>query len=284
MQQQVECLARFLEQGQSVTVLTGAGVSTASGIPGYRDRDGNWKHTRPVQFSEFVTSARVRRRYWARSFLGWRRIAGARPNPAHQALASLEANGLLDTLITQNVDGLHRRAGNRRVVDLHGRLDTVICLACKRPADRVAWQQRLADANPDWQGKGLGVRPDGDIDLDDDGCRDFRVPACDTCGGIMKPDVVFFGESVPKNRVAVATDAVARAAALLVVGSSLMVFSGFRFARQALETGKPIAILNRGRTRADDMAHLKIDGDCGDVLAKTLSHMNIAAPAAGHAM
>ena len=284
MQKQAEILARFLEKGQSVTVLTGAGVSTASGIPGYRDRDGNWKHARPVQYSEFVGSARVRRRYWARSFLGWRRIAGAKPNPAHEALASLEANGLLDTLITQNVDGLHHRAGNRRIIDLHGRLDTVVCLACKRPVDRLAWQQRLADANPAFQGESIGVRPDGDIELDDESCRNFRVPACDACGGIMKPDVVFFGESVPGDRVAFATNAVARAAALLVVGSSLMVFSGFRFARQALETGKPIAILNRGRTRADDMAQLKIDGDCGDVLAKTLTHLNIAAPAAGLAM
>jgi len=284
MHVEIECLARFLEQGRSVTVLTGAGVSTASGIPGYRDRDGNWKHARPVQFGEFVGSKRVRRRYWARSFLGWRRIAGAAPNTAHQALARLEANGLLDTLITQNVDGLHHRAGNQRVIDLHGRLDTVVCLACEQPVDRAVWQQRLADANPGWYGQSAGIRPDGDIDLDDDACQDFRVPDCDSCGGILKPDVVFFGESVPKDRVAFATDAVARAAALLVVGSSLMVFSGFRFARQALETGKPIAILNRGRTRADDMAHLKIDGDCGDVLAKTLSHMNIAAPAAGLAV
>lgn len=265
-------------------MLTGAGVSTASGIPEYRDRDGNWTHAKPVQFRDFVASASTRRRYWARSFAGWRRIVAAEPNAAHRALALLEAHGLLDTLITQNVDGLHHRAGNRHVIDLHGRLDRVCCMRCDVRVQRIEWQERLSQANPDWRDYATSIKPDGDVELAGKDHRDFRVPGCRDCDGIMKPDVVFFGETVPKERVAEAADAVARAAALLIVGSSLMVFSGLRFARQALEFGKPIAIVNQGRTRADDIADLKIDADCGAVLMNAIEQLNIAAPASGTAV
>jgi NAD-dependent SIR2 family protein deacetylase len=266
-------LASFLEEAGRVAIVTGAGVSTASGIPGYRDRDGNWKHAKPVQFADFLGSKRTRQRYWARSFAGWQRMSGAAPNTAHRALAGLEDSGFIDTLVTQNVDGLHHRAGSQKVVDLHGRIDTVVCLECESSMPRASWQAALQSANPNWQAGIASILPDGDADLgtvDSDG---FSVPGCHACDGVMKPDVVFFGEAVPRDRVRQASEAVSRSRGLLVVGSSLMVFSGFRFARQALEKRKPIAILNQGRTRADDIASLKLDADCGDTLEKTLQKL-----------
>lgn len=269
-------LARFLERAGPALVLTGAGVSTASGIPGYRDRAGNWQHAAPVQFQDFMRSEAVRRHYWAQSFAGWGRFAAATPNDAHQALVKLENAGLIDTLITQNVDGLHHRAGNRKIVDLHGRLDRVRCLSCHAGTPRRDWQQRLLDANPAWQSDVTDIRPDGDVGLNGDGVNDFRVPECDKCGGIVKPDVVFFGESVPGDRVEKAKAALARSGALLVIGSSLMVFSGFRFARLARDNAKPIAILNQGYTRADEMAELRLDEDCGEVLVESLRHLKAA--------
>ena len=262
-----ESLARFLERAERVVALTGAGVSTASGIPEYRDREGNWKHAQPVQFADFKGNPLTRRRYWARSFAGWRRMSTASPNGAHTALVELESQGYIDTLVTQNVDGLHTAAGNRDVVDLHGRLDAVRCLDCDWRADRQDWQRRLEDDNRGWQAAVRAVNPDGDVELDDNAYEGFEVPDCELCGGIVKPDVVFFGESVPRDRVERVSDAVRRAGALLVAGSSLMVFSGYRFAKLASETGKPIVIVNDGRTRADDIADLKLEGDCGDVLA-----------------
>ncbi len=259
-------LARFIARAGPVAVVTGAGVSTASGIPDYRDRNGDWKHARPVQYSDFMSRPEVRRRYWARSFVGWGRIANALPNPAHEALAALEAAGRVDTLITQNVDGLHHRAGSRSVIDLHGRLQTVVCMGCGNRAGREEWQEQLAAANPSWHPDTDFFAPDGDARLRDEDVSNFVTPDCASCGGFVKPDVVFFGENVPRDRVASAFDALDRATALLVVGSSLMVYSGYRFARRAAETGKPIAIVNRGRTRADGVAALKIDADCGDIL------------------
>jgi NAD-dependent SIR2 family protein deacetylase len=272
-----ELLARFIERAGSVTALTGAGVSTASGIPEYRDQDGNWKHAKPVQFNDFRARERVRSRYWARSFAGWHRVNDARPNRAHNALAGLEQAGLLKTLITQNVDGLHHRAGSQSVIDLHGRLDAVRCLSCDVVTPRGQWQQRLLSGNPNWRVVAGGSKPDGDVQMSDVDSANFSVPDCDACGGIVKPDVVFFGEPVPQQRVAAAKDALAGSGALLIVGSSLMVFSGFRFARFALEFDKPIAIVNQGRTRADDLAHMKFDGDCGDVLDSTLKRLNLGA-------
>lgn len=260
-------LADFLDAHARVTVLTGAGISTGSGIPDYRDRDGNWKHAKPMQFAEFKGALRGRRRYWARSFIGWQRMSGANPNPAHESLAALEARGHVELLITQNVDGLHSRAGSTRVVDLHGRLDRVICIDCGWRQDRPAWQATLEAHNPDWNRTVLAYKPDGDAVLEDEDTESFTVPDCPDCGGIVKPDVVFFGENVPRDRVTAGYAAVEESDALLVIGSSLMVYSGLRFPRRAEELGKPVAIVNRGRTRADEFAALKVDADCGATLA-----------------
>ncbi len=257
-------------------MLGGAGVSTASGIPDYRDEDGNWKNAQPVQYGDFVGNVSTRQRYWARSYAGWKRIATAAPNEAHRALASLERRGHIDTLITQNVDCLHQRAGSERVVDLHGRLDRVICLDCKTPMSRERWQRELAAANPDWDASVDYYKPDGDAQLSQADIEQFSVPECSACGGRMKPDVVFFGENVPKERVREAMDSIERTTALVVVGSSLMVFSGYRFARRASELGKPICILNRGRTRADDLPTLKIETDIGRTLSALDSDLSNA--------
>jgi NAD-dependent SIR2 family protein deacetylase len=259
-------LASFIARAGRVAVVTGAGVSTASGIPDYRDRNGEWKHARPVQYADFVSKPEVRKRYWARSYSGWQRISNAEPNRAHTALAALESAGTVDTIITQNVDGLHRRAGSRHVIDLHGRLQSVRCMGCGRITCRDEWQIELAAANPEWQPETDCFAPDGDAELRDEDVSGFVTPDCVACGGFVKPDVVFFGESVPRERVESAFEATDRADALLVIGSSLMVYSGYRFARRAAETGKPIAIVNRGRTRADELAALRIDADCGDIL------------------
>ena len=266
MPDQILELAGFLGDAATVAVLTGAGVSTASGIPGYRDQDGNWRHAKPVQFADFVAHSGTRQRYWARSYLGWRRFARAAPNAAHRALVRLEAAGAMDTLVTQNVDGLHQLAGSRAVVDLHGRLDAVCCLDCGLRAPREAWQARLAGENAAFEAEVTRVNPDGDVELGEGDHAGFVVPDCPACGGVVKPDVVFFGESVPRERVGQAMRAVERAAALLVVGSSLMVWSGLRFVRRAVELGKPVAIVNRGRTRADELATLRIDAGCEEVL------------------
>ena len=276
-------LADFLRRAGTVTVLTGAGVSSASGIPEYRDRDGNWKHAKPVQFADFRNSSAVRRRYWARSFAGWNRIRAAVPNAAHRALAALERLGICSHLVTQNVDGLHQRAGHRGVTDLHGKLDRVTCLECGHRVDRERWQLGLESANPGWDRRVAAFKPDGDVELVTNDEESFVVPPCNQCGGIIKPDVVFFGESVPRDRVATTTESIAGSGGLLIVGSSLMVFSGFRFARLALENGKPVAIVNEGRTRADDMAQLKIEADCGDTLQDALQHIDTRASVAGQA-
>lgn len=260
-------LARFVSRHPRLTVLSGAGCSTASGIPDYRDEMGEWKHARPVQFADFVGSAAVRQRYWARSYLGWARISGAAPNKAHYALADLERSGYVERLITQNVDDLHRLAGSRKVVDLHGVLRVVRCLACSAMIDRAELQDQLERRNAGWDGSATAYAPDGDAAVGRNDIVRFEVPDCVRCGGILKPDVVFFGENVPRDRVRDCTDSLQRSDALLVVGSSLMVYSGFRFVRQANAAGKPIAIVNRGRTRADDLAAGRFTGDCGELLA-----------------
>ena len=263
-----DALKSFLADAESLSVLTGAGVSTGSGIPDYRDRDGNWKNAEPIQFADFVKSSDYRRRYWARSYVGWQRFSQARPNAAHRSLARLESNGKIDTVITQNVDGLHREAGSSQVIDLHGNLERVVCLECAALSPRAEHQLRIRDANPAWHAEVFRYKPDGDAELAADSYASFRVPDCGNCGGMIKPDVVMFGEGVPRHRVARAMAAVERSSALLVVGSSLMVFSGFRFARHANSRDKPVVIVNQGRTRADDIATLKVDADCAAVLAE----------------
>ena len=253
-----------------VFALTGAGCSTASGIPDYRTDDGEWKGRPPVMIQAFRTEAAVYRRYWARAFAGWPRLAAATPNAAHRAFADWEAAGTLVQLVTQNVDRLHQRAGSRAVIDLHGRLDVVSCLNCDDCTSRASLQEAMAVANPAWRAKAVAA-PDGDADIDAALIESFAAPRCHRCGGLLKPDVVFFGENVPRERYDQACEALAGADALLVAGSSLMVHSGFRFVRLAHEAGIPIAILNRGRTRGDDLAGLKIEGDVGATLTAALA-------------
>jgi len=260
-------LAEFIGRHPRLFVLTGAGCSTESGIPDYRDENGDWKRARPVMFQAFVGDLPTRRRYWARSLVGWRRFGHARPNDAHRALARLEQQGRAEVLVTQNVDGLHQSAGSTAVIDLHGRLDQVRCLGCERRTDREQLQRRLLRLNPAWARLDARDAPDGDADLEGLDFSSFEIPACAECGGLLKPDVVFFGESVPRERVAAALQAVQRADAMLVVGSSLMVYSGYRFAQAASQAGKPIAAVNLGRTRADALLALKVNQPCVAALA-----------------
>jgi NAD-dependent SIR2 family protein deacetylase len=265
---EVEELGAVLRAGD-VVVLTGAGVSTDSGIPAYRDEEGQWKQSPPMQFRDFTGSELSRQRYWARSMVGWQRMAQAAPNAAHRALADWERRGSLRLLITQNVDGLHSSAGSERVVDLHGRLDRVVCLSCRRLSPRAQLQARLAEHNPDFLGQDFVARADGDVELSADYAR-FRVEPCEACGGVLKPDVVFFGENVPAPRVEQAMAALSGARALVIAGSSLMVFSGFRFARAASRLGVPVVVVNRGKTRADELSTLRVAGNVGEVFEQTL--------------
>jgi len=264
-------LSSLLAQGD-VVVLTGAGVSTDSGIPAYRDEEGRWKQPAPMQFRDFTGSELSRQRYWARSMVGWSRMAQAQPNEAHRALSDLERRGRLRLLITQNVDGLHSAAGSENVVDLHGRLDRVICLGCKSLSPRHELQARLVADNPEFLGQSFVARADGDVELAVDYER-FQLSACTVCGGVLKPDVVFFGENVPAPRVERAMASLEGARALLIVGSSLMVFSGFRFARAAARLGVPIAVVNLGKTRADELASLRLAGNVGELLQGALSEL-----------
>jgi len=262
-----DALQDFIGRHTRLFVLTGAGCSTDSGIPDYRDADGGWKRAQPVQFRAFMDEQATRKRYWARSLVGWRRIARARPNDAHHALSTLERQGRVGILVTQNVDRLHQAAGSSNVVDLHGRLDLVRRMGCERRIPREELQQELLTRNPGWVDLDAREAPDGDADLDGLDFSSFEVPACAACGGLLKPDVVFYGESVPRERVATAMQGVRDADAMLIVGTSLMVYSGYRFAREAAAAGIPIASVNLGRTRADELIALKVAQSCAAALA-----------------
>ncbi|CAN5150743.1 NAD-dependent protein deacetylase [soil metagenome] len=259
-------LLDFVAQHPRLFVLTGAGCSTDSGIPDYRDARGAWKRSPPVTYQAFTRQDATRLRYWARSLIGFRPMKQARPNRAHLALSSLERAGRVGSVITQNVDGLHSAAGSRAVIDLHGRIDAIVCLDCGTRSHRAAFQARLEAANPEWSELDAPVAPDGDADLENVDFSRFVVPACEACGGMLKPDVVFYGENVPAPRVADAFAALDAADAVLVVGSSLMVRSGYRFAIAAHERKLPIAAVNLGVTRADDLLSLKVDASCGPSL------------------
>jgi NAD-dependent SIR2 family protein deacetylase len=260
-------LQDWIAAHRRVFVLTGAGCSTASGIPDYRDEQGAWKRRPPVMIQAFRTQDAIYQRYWARGYAGWPRFTSAAPGEAHRAFASWEAAGTLSTLVTQNVDRLHQRAGSRAVIDLHGRLDLVVCLGCGQRMTRAELQERIAAENPGWTASFTSA-PDGDADIEDAAIASFVAPRCERCGGQLKPDVVFFGENVPRERVDAARESLAASDALLVAGSSLMVYSGFRFVTMAHELGLPIVIVNRGRTRGDDFASLKVEEDVGSVLAR----------------
>ncbi|MCA1454018.1 NAD-dependent protein deacetylase [Bradyrhizobium sp. BRP22] len=263
---QNRALEDFIDRHSRLFVLTGAGCSTNSGIPDYRDRHGNWKRTPPVTYQAFIGEHATQQRYWARSLIGWRRFGSALPNDAHHALARLEANGRSKILLTQNVDGLHQIAGSKQVIDLHGRLDTVRCLRCASTTPRSTFQDELARLNGGWLALEAADAPDGDADLEED-FSSFVIPSCQSCGGVLKPDVVFFGENVSRDIVATAKSHLDEADAMLVVGSSLMVYSGFRFVQMAAQKGLPIAAINLGRTRADHHLTLKVEDRCEAALA-----------------
>ena len=259
--------AREILLGKNVFVLTGAGLSTDSGIPDYRGEGRVARH--PMTYDVFMGSFEARQRYWARSYVGWSRIAIAQPNPGHFALAKAQQAGRVNSLITQNVDGLHSEAVSSDVIDLHGRLDRVICLGCKDVISRSTMDGFLEELNPNTsKDSSVEFTPDGDAEVE--GTSSFQVPSCQRCGGIYKPDVVFFGESVPLDRVAAANSAFEQSDAILVAGSSLTVNSGFRFARAANKVGKPIVIVNLGPTRADDLASAKIEVNTSIALERLL--------------
>jgi len=249
-----------------LVVLTGAGLSTDSGIPDYR---GPGSPSRaPMTYQEFVSGPAAQQRYWARSHVGWGRMKHAEPNAGHLTVAALDP----ELLITQNVDGLHEAAGSRRLVALHGRIAEVVCLSCRATSTRTSLHARLEALNPTFTDEHAAAeaRPDGDVDLDD--TEAFVVPGCAGCGGVLKPDVVFFGENVPAARVercyAAVDGLVSSGGALLVAGSSLTVMSGFRFVRRAAKAGTPVVIVNRGETRGDDLATYKVDGGCSEFLGE----------------
>jgi len=254
-----------LVSGGGVVVLSGAGLSTESGIPDYRGPSGRLRRQTPMTYQTFTGDAAARQRYWARSHVGWQTIAKAAPNAGHRAVAQLEAAGLVDGIVTQNVDGLHQAAGAHSVIELHGSLAQVTCLGCGERITREELHQRLHAANPAFRAEASAINPDGDVDLMNEG--DFRVVDCRAClGGMLKPDVVFFGETVPVDRVEAAYALVERANLLLVLGSSLMVMSGRRFVIRAVKLGIPVAIVNQGVTRADASATLTVDAPLGVVL------------------
>jgi NAD-dependent SIR2 family protein deacetylase len=262
----LDALAGLLVSAGNVLVLTGAGMSTDSGIPDYRGPDGTRRVT-PIHYGEFLDSVDARRRYWARAFVGWRRFAAVEPNGGHGAIARLQRAGALGALITQNVDGLHQAAGSRDVVELHGTLAVVICLACGARVRRTALDARIRSLNPDFDPEGREIRPDGDVDLREADLAAFVLPRCPQCDSdLLKPNVVFFGESVPKARVTRCYALTDAADVLLVLGSSLRVFSGYRFVRRAAERGIPVAIVTRGPSRGDAEATVRLDASLGEVL------------------
>ncbi|MCF8558253.1 MAG: NAD-dependent protein deacetylase [Candidatus Nanopelagicales bacterium] len=263
---------KALVQIGGVVVLSGAGISTDSGIPDYRGASGAAlrKHA-PMTFQAFIGDPEARHRYWARSHVGWPMMRDARPNAAHHAVASWQEAGVVTSVVTQNVDSLHTKAGSLEVVDLHGRLDRVVCLDCSIIESREVIAERLEAANPGWRHLTGAMNPDGDVDLTDADVRQFTMVSCTRCGGVLKPDVVYFGETVPRDRVVDAYARVDEAQSLLVLGSSLHVYSGRRFVLRAVERGIPVAIVNQGPTRADDVVDIRIDGSLGEVLVSALS-------------
>ncbi|AWW41528.1 NAD-dependent protein deacetylase [Streptomyces cadmiisoli] len=258
-----------------VLVLSGAGISTESGIPDYRGEGGSLGRHTPMTYQDFTADPRARRRYWARSHLGWRTFGRARPNAGHRAVAAFARRGLLSGVITQNVDGLHQAAGSETVTELHGSLARVVCLSCGAFSPRHELARRLEEANAGFEPVAAGINPDGDADLTDEQVGDFRVMPCAICGGILKPDVVFFGETVPPQRVEHCRELVRGATSLLVLGSSLTVMSGLRFVRQAAQAQKPVLIINRDPTRGDPHAVTRVALTLGAALSTVADRLNI---------
>ena len=274
----VSRLEDFILSSQRLFVLTGAGVSTESGIKDYRSEGvGLYATTtqRPTNYSEFLRSASVRQRYWARNTTAWPVFSSFKPNITHKFLATLEHRGRLHWLVTQNVDSLHHKAGSRRISELHGTVASVICLACHTMMPRDELQGKIFQENPNWSAKPEGMAPDADVFVAESAVRSFKTPHCDRCGGILKPDVVFFGDSVPKKRVEEITQRLEESDACMVVGSTLETYSSFRHVRHCSEVGKPVLILNIGPTRADHLADVKIVGRCGAAFQTLLDRGNI---------
>lgn len=270
----ITAMADLLRGGQ-VTVLSGAGCSTESGIPDYRGEGTAGRARAPVKFTTFVRDPMARRRYWARSAVGWKRLIEATANPAHHALVQMEKAGLLTGLVTQNVDGLHQKAGHQNLVELHGALEQVRCLACSALESREILQHRLLNLNPKLENLSGEANPDGGAELDDELVLGFEVATCAACGGHLKPDVVFFGESVPRDRVEKAYEWISESKALLVVGSSLTLLSGLRFVKRARESGQAVGIINIGPTRGDDLAKVKIEAPLGEVLPAIVAELGL---------
>ena len=272
----VEELQAVIQAG-GVLVLSGAGISTGSGIPDYRGPNGAYSRGhQPMTYQDFLRSEGARRRDWARSHVGWTTFSRAQPNAAHAALAEMEQIGIVDAVITQNVDGLHQSAGSSRVIDLHGRLNRVICLNCGAVQDRMEVHERLVEFNPDFSTHVERINPDGDYEIPNEQLVDFEIVSCLECQGILKPDVVYFGESVPVERVGSAFELVDSSSTLLVLGSSLMVYSGRRFVEHAHKNGKTVVIINQGETRCDHIADIRLDADVVDVAPNLMDQIRSA--------
>ncbi|HUG85347.1 MAG TPA: NAD-dependent protein deacetylase [Euzebya sp.] len=274
----VEPLVHLITDAAPLTILTGAGISTDSGIPDYRGTGVDRRRTPPITYREFMRDPAARRRYWARSHVGYRHVAAARPNGGHHAVTALQQAGLVGRVITQNVDGLHHRAGTTGVLGLHGRLDQVVCTSCADVRPRVEIGLRLAALNPGVEERAAAIAPDGDADLSRADSDRFRLADCRRCGGVLKPDVVFFGESMPRDRRDLAAEALAGSGGLLVLGSSLAVMSGYRLVLQAAKARQPVAILTRGPSRGDHLADVRIDAGLTEVLTEVVARVAVTAP------
>jgi len=268
MSDSINALLTTLQNQGPATVLTGAGVSVDSGLPVYRDSKGDWVHQKPIDGRDFKSSATVRQRYWCRSFIGWPSFSKAQPNSAHHDLTKLINHGHVSNIITQNVDGLHQKANSLPTTALHGNLGEVICLGCGEISSRDSLQHRMRTENPEFSQQNFEVKPDGDANVDSRYIENFKVSDCINCNGTLKPHVVFFGETVPVARVEHCMENLTQSKLLLCIGTSLMVYSGFRFCRKAHSENIPIAIINEGVTRADDIATIKIEAPCATVLSQ----------------
>lgn len=265
-------LQDFLADKRNLVVLSGAGISVGSGIPTYRDEAGNWKRSNPIQHQDFMSRKSARQRYWLRSYSGWPAVASAVPSPSHHVIAELERRKIVKMVVTQNVDRLHQHAGSRSVIDLHGRLDEVICMCCKKVIPRHDLQLKLTLLNPSFSQQGE-IAPDGDAEVEEDSVPCVAVPTCENCGGILKPNVVFFGDNVNKSIVQRVYDGIDDSDGMLIVGTSLKVFSGYRFCRYAAHQGKPIASINPGLSRGDELIQTIVRSDSDDVLTPVLKNI-----------
>ncbi|XP_072750635.1 NAD-dependent protein deacylase Sirt4 [Anoplolepis gracilipes] len=264
-------LKEFIDKHHSLCTLTGAGISTESGIPDYRSAEvGLYARSnhKPVLYKEFCEREAIRRRYWARNYVGWPRFSSLKPNITHEIIKDLEYAGKIGCIVTQNVDNLHSKAGSKKVIELHGTAFRVMCLNCDNKICRYELQEIFQKLNPSMTAITQMIRPDGDVELSQAQVQDFNVPACDNCGGILKPDIIFFGDNVPRDTVQNVKNNVEKSDALLILGTTLTTFSAYRIVLQAVEANKPIAIVNIGKTRADEFVNLRVEGRCGDILSK----------------